>query len=425
MALAFGMGLPDNFLESIEIGDNDGRRIFVILAIHYALLYQGTLFQFGLDGLGCDILAVVEFEHLLLAVGDLQETAIYQAADIAGMQPPLFINYLAGLLRVLVVAHHHVRAAGEDLAIVQELDFCSVDGLAHGADNHEFVNGVVHSDNGGGFRHSVPLAKLDAGSGEAALQQTLSVPYDLILMDQRMPGMDGTEALERIRALEEGLNKDTPVICLTADAIRGAKERYISEGFNDYLTKPVEGIALEKMLIKYLPEDKVVRVEPGTPEATADTAKDETGDEELFLALRRAGVDTNKALLYCQWDPAMYKSVLADYLTEAGNRRAKLRECYDDKDWKDYTIYAHSLKSSSKMIGAGELSNLAAGLEKAGDRGDEAVILRDHDRTMELYDEMTAIIGRYLKAEEKPEGADGGFEVLEFAPQGSDAPSEA
>jgi len=72
--------------------------------------------------------------------------------------------------------------------------------------------------------------------------------------------MDGTEALHRIRDTVNGKSSKVPVICFTADAVIGAKGKYLAEGFSDYLTKPVESRALEKMLIKYLPADKVEHV---------------------------------------------------------------------------------------------------------------------------------------------------------------------
>ena len=80
-------------------------------------------------------------------------------------------------------------------------------------------------------------------------------------MDQRMPNMDGTETMKAIRALENGLNADTPVICLTADAIRGAKDKYVAQGFTDYLSKPVNGKSLEETLLKYLPPETISRKE--------------------------------------------------------------------------------------------------------------------------------------------------------------------
>ena len=112
--------------------------------------------------------------------------------------------------------------------------------------------------------------KLDtATGGTIALRLTRDTPYDLILLDQRMPKMDGIETLHRIRAQKDNPNHSIPVICLTADAVIGARERYMAEGFSDYLTKPIAGRALEQMLLTYLPEEKVEsgkkKVESGKP----------------------------------------------------------------------------------------------------------------------------------------------------------------
>ncbi|MBR4755299.1 MAG: response regulator, partial [Lachnospiraceae bacterium] len=98
-------------------------------------------------------------------------------------------------------------------------------------------------------------------SGEMAVALSSEHKYDLIFMDQRMPNMDGTETMKAIRALENGLNADTPVICLTADAIRGAKDKYVAQGFTDYLSKPVNGKSLEETLLKYLPPETISRKE--------------------------------------------------------------------------------------------------------------------------------------------------------------------
>ncbi|MCR4617209.1 MAG: response regulator [Lachnospiraceae bacterium] len=101
--------------------------------------------------------------------------------------------------------------------------------------------------------------KIDtAKSGEEALKLTQEIPYDLILMDQMMPQMDGSQVLHRIRKQVDGANIETPMICLTADAISGAKERYLTEGFTDYISKPVKGYALEEVLSEYLPKEKVI-----------------------------------------------------------------------------------------------------------------------------------------------------------------------
>lgn len=96
-------------------------------------------------------------------------------------------------------------------------------------------------------------------SGEEALLLDLKYHYDVILMDHLMPEMDGIECLENIRNHPGGLNQNTPVIILTANAGSSNKELYNHAGFRGYLVKPVSGEALENTLIKFIPADKVVQ----------------------------------------------------------------------------------------------------------------------------------------------------------------------
>ncbi|MCR4786999.1 MAG: response regulator, partial [Lachnospiraceae bacterium] len=79
--------------------------------------------------------------------------------------------------------------------------------------------------------------------------------YDVILLDHRMPDPDGVQVYKTISV--SGMNTDTPVIMLTANALEGAAEEYRNIGFVDYLTKPIKGAELEETLLKYLPEEKV------------------------------------------------------------------------------------------------------------------------------------------------------------------------
>ncbi len=98
-----------------------------------------------------------------------------------------------------------------------------------------------------------------AASGEECLKYTLVKSYDLILMDHMMPIMDGIEALHQVREQADGLNRDTPVVALTANALVGAQEMYLDEGFVAYISKPVKSAELEDCLAKLLPEDKIER----------------------------------------------------------------------------------------------------------------------------------------------------------------------
>ena len=107
-----------------------------------------------------------------------------------------------------------------------------------------------------------------AGSGAEALKKTLWQHYDVILMDHLMPGMDGIECMHAIRAQVGGLNRETPIVVLTANAGSDDRERYRSEGFDGYLLKPVNASLLEEAMLKHLPKELVTLT--GTAEETQD-----------------------------------------------------------------------------------------------------------------------------------------------------------
>ncbi len=101
-----------------------------------------------------------------------------------------------------------------------------------------------------GLMRDTRMQVTTAMSGQEAIDLLKSSKYDLIMLDQMMPGMSGTQTLNNIR--QEHLADDIPVIALTADAIVGARDAYIKEGFNDYLSKPVMYSDLEAILIRYI-----------------------------------------------------------------------------------------------------------------------------------------------------------------------------
>ena len=231
--------------------------------------------------------------------------------------------------------------------------------------------------------------KIDTAiSGAEAVAMASKTRYDLIFMDQRMPEMTGTEAFHKIRDDADGASKDVPVICLTADAVIGAKERYLTEGFSDYLTKPIDNFALEKMIMKYLPEDKIEHV----TEDITDNSGSEGAEEEYYATLRSVGIEPKTGLKYCQEDESFYKALLAEYAYGELEKAHNLQKSYEAEDWHDYSIYVHALKSSSKMIGASALSMRAAKLEAAANAVDSGTIYTEHDSMMEEYELMTAVI---------------------------------
>lgn len=256
--------------------------------------------------------------------------------------------------------------------------------------------------------------KIDTAlSGPDSIQLAEENAYDIILMDQRMPGMDGTEAMNEIRALANGKNKTTPMICLTADVIRGARDRYIGMGFDDYLTKPVEGAELEKMLIKYLPGDKV-EITTDEKSIRNDNSKK---DDSYFAELTKVGVDINSGMTFCGGDIEMYKTILDAFVKEEKTKAPNILKSYEDKNWKDYGIYVHSLKSTSRTIGADKLSELAAMSEAAAKGGDIDTINKNHNQIMEMYAELVNVIKINMESAEDEESQEDDSEILEFFPE--------
>ncbi len=245
-----------------------------------------------------------------------------------------------------------------------------------------------------------------ASSGKESVEMAAKTKYDVILMDQRMPEMEGSEAMHHIHETPGGASSDSPIICLTADAVIGAKERYLAEGFDDYMTKPVEGAALEKMILKYLPKEKICRAD--------DPANSEKQAECYDLhTLKAAGIDTAEGFRYSNNDDELYRSILTEYAKSKEERSRNLQTDFESKNWDDYGIYAHSLKSSSRMIGAAGLSAVAARLEAAANSKDEETIRKEHGSMMKQYTAVTDAIISTLMIDI---GGEDEGDVLEFTP---------
>ena len=244
-----------------------------------------------------------------------------------------------------------------------------------------------------------------------ALKLMETTAYDVIIMDQRMPGMDGTELLHRLHGMKNCPNEKTPVICMTADAIIGARERYIAEGFTDYLPKPVSGDTLQKTLLKYLPSEKVTMVKQVEPETRK--SPEVTEETERYAPLQEAGITPGTGLGYCQQDKALYETLLEEYARSARAKTESMQAYYDMRDWKQYGILVHALKSTSRMIGAETLAKAAEALEKAAKEGNGDYITEHHDGVMKQYRITAEAAGTVTGAPESPGPEE---EILEFPP---------
>ena len=183
-----------------------------------------------------------------------------------------------------------------------------------------------------------------AESGRECLEMCRNKEYHVILLDHRMPEMDGIEVMHHLQETE-GPNQHTPVIALTANAVSGAYETYIKEGFCDLLSKPVSGNKLERMLLKYLPEEIIDTQEDLMTQIDKTAGEKACGSQEVYIQVCKEFAGTAKKNI----------REIGDFLEQG--------------DLENYTIKVHALKSSARLLGAQELSQEAAFLESCGNEG--------------------------------------------------------
>lgn len=235
-----------------------------------------------------------------------------------------------------------------------------------------------------------------AGSGQEALEKLNAPNFDCVFLDHMMPEMDGVETLHKIRQKPGAYYQSVPIIAFTANAIGGAREMFISEGFNDFIAKPIELSVLERILRRYIPSQMQITVDDGvetdraTP-AEGNTQETTTADQDDVssgrLHLSRAGIDIEQALAYCG-DEEGFREIIAIFHAEGEKRRANLSHYFKEQDWKNYVICVHALKGNAKGIGAEELSEMARKLEMAGKENRIEYILENHEAMMENHDRL-------------------------------------
>lgn len=231
-----------------------------------------------------------------------------------------------------------------------------------------------------------------AESGDDGIQYALKHKYDMIFLDHMMPNKDGIETLHELKSHEDYINKDTPHIVLTANAIAGARDKYLQEGFDDYFTKPIDSSKLEAMIVSYLPDDKIIpasddeiadeSTEVGAASGTTDMIPDETSDSErdepdqlpapahgescipdfVFSLLdinpmegiKRCGSEK----IYLNALVAFARSIRPTINTARGYIRAK--------NYDDLMITINSVKVASQMVGADRIYSIAQSIENDG-----------------------------------------------------------
>ena len=224
-----------------------------------------------------------------------------------------------------------------------------------------------------------------AMSGKECLARIEQNAYHMIFMDHLMPEMDGVETLRQIRELKTNRSKDAVIIILTANAVSGAREMFLEEGFADYLSKPIIAVNLEKMIQKYLPEELLTNNDleqknkiPATSDEAARSAPSENGL-----------VSWEKGKAFFMGDEELYREMLQAFLESSS--AMELRQYYEESDFDNYRIKIHAMKANLANIGAMSVSDKAKQLELAlVNENNVSYVQENHDEFMKEYERVVS-----------------------------------
>ena len=240
----------------------------------------------------------------------------------------------------------------------------------------------------------------EAESGMDCLDMIKDTHYDIIFLDHMMPEMDGIETLHRIKEIPDHSCQSVPIVALTANAISGAKEMYLKEGFEAFLSKPINPEKLEQMIIQLLPESLVQYDITG--EYKRETISSEHENEEELPMVD--GIDWNYGFLHFPTQELL-KETVKDFHKILIMEANKLEQFFGT-DWEQYRIKVHGMKSSANMIGAIVLGGMAKVLENAAANNDIQTIESLHP----------IFVREWLSYEEKVQDivSNGDFELKEI-----------
>ena len=215
--------------------------------------------------------------------------------------------------------------------------------------------------------------------------------YDVILLDDMMPKMSGVETLKKLKEIP---NFNIPVVALTANAITGMKEKYLNEGFDNYLAKPIEKDELINVLNEILNtkqvEDKTEELEIFEYE---EPVPEPSFDKEYLL---QNNVDVDKALELLG-DMDMYNTTMVDFVSELPEKWNRLVAYKDQSDMENYAIEVHSLKSDCKYLGFMTLADIAYQHELKSKENDLTYVQNNFDKLETEYKKVKRISTHYIE----------------------------
>jgi signal transduction histidine kinase/CheY-like chemotaxis protein len=297
-------------------------------------------------------------------LAELGEISSFQ--DISTLTMPAYAVSIANVLNGTTAADNE----GADRFIAAEVRVLVVD---DNLTNLKVTEGLLMP-----YQMQVDLCE----SGAEAIALVKVNPYDLIFMDHMMPGMDGLETTARLRSMKNCRN--VPIVALTANAMPGMREMFLSKGMNDFLPKPVDPAMLDLILYKWIPKSKQTTLikEDVTLLAAGEPILPCIDDVDVETALKRLGGNVDA-----------YLNVIRSYVTHTPVVLAKLREpC----SLREYEIAVHGIKGSSRSICANAVGDMAEDLETAARAGDSVAVWAKNDSFIRAVENVLASLSVLL-----------------------------
>lgn len=234
--------------------------------------------------------------------------------------------------------------------------------------------------------------KIDTAlSGKEAVLKVTDKRYDIIFMDHMMPEMDGIETTRVIRRLL-GNNGQVPIVALTANAVEGTADMFISEGMNDMVAKPIEMRVIVSKLQKWLPPEKIEKLRK---KGQGPRPVHKEGAAQMATNIAIDGLDVQKAMGFLG-NEELFWSVLKEYYRVIDKKCALIQEYEQKEMWREYTVEVHALKSASRQIGATDLAHTAEQMEAAGNAENAALIHKITPGMLEEYMFYKGILAPYF-----------------------------
>ncbi len=237
-------------------------------------------------------------------------------------------------------------------------------------------------------------------SGKEGIEKLESKDFDLVFLDHMMPEMDGVETLHYIRKKQNPYYKQVPIVALTANAIAGAREMLIKEGFDDFVAKPVESSVLQRALKRHIPITKQKTLEDFRDKIAKPVGEKQVVEKETMLpkeataskeGLVIGDLDVSKGIMYCG-NEKNYIEILKTHRDNGTENIEHIEGLLKTEDWKNYTIVVHGIKSSMMSIGAVKLSEMAKALEMAGKTEKYDYIQAEHHTMIEEYHRVLDVL---------------------------------